>query len=350
MPVHLREIVENFPDLLKAVRVAAGAQVTALRAAANADETSLIFVGSKPHLREALDSKSRSWVVHTDLLGEVPDRVTNLLSTKNVQFAMAAIGKRHFPQVAHHHAIEGDRIHASAQIAATAKLGAGCTIGPGAVISEGCVVAEGCVVGANSVLERGVKLGARTHIHPLVFIGHGCELGADCEVKPNTTIGGEGYGYATDEKFNHHRLTHYGRVIIEDRVHIGSGVQIDRGTFLDSQIGAGTKIDNHCHFGHNIQIGRGTIITAGMITAGSVKIGSYCVFGGRTTIAGHISIGDKVQVSGASVVQKNLDQPGEYGGFPLQELRSALKSRAIIRHLPEMQRQLKKILAHLHLE
>lgn len=350
MTIQIRKIVENFPDLVHLSRGSDEAQVTGLKAAENAAPDSLIFVGTAEHFRAAQSSEAKTWLVSKQMLESVPASVPTVLVSPNVQLAMALIGKKFFPQTDHLQPIRGEKIHPSAQIAKSAKLGPNVIVGPGAVVGENAVVDEGCIIGANAVLEPNVKLGARTHIHPLVFIGHGCELGNDCEIKPNTTIGGEGFGYAQDKEFNHSRITHYGRVIIEDKVHIGAGVQIDRGTFLDSRIGANTKIDNHCHFGHNIQIGKNTLITGGMLVAGSVSIGSYCVIGGRTTVAGHLSIGDKVHLGGCSGVTKSVEKPGQYSGLPLQDLRSEMRTRASLKHLPEIVKQMRKVLKHLGLE
>jgi UDP-3-O-[3-hydroxymyristoyl] glucosamine N-acyltransferase len=350
MSVQIAQIVENFPDLVILARGSGSAQVKDLRAPENASADSLIFVGTPEHYRAAQSSPAKTWLVAKNFADTVPAGVQNVLVTSQVQLAMALIGKKLFPQTGHHEIIRGEKIHPSAQISKTAKLGAGVIVGPGAVIGDNCVVGDNCIVGANAILEPGVKLGARTHIHPLVYIAHGCELGADCEIQPNTTIGAEGYGYAQDKDFNHYRITHYGRVIIEDRVHIGAGVQVDRGTFLDSRIGAGTKIDNHCHFGHNIQIGKNTLITGGMLVAGSVSIGSYCVIGGRTTVAGHLSIGDKIHLGGCSGVTKSIDKPGQYSGLPLQDLRSEMRTRASLKHLPALVKQMRRVLKQLGLD
>jgi UDP-3-O-[3-hydroxymyristoyl] glucosamine N-acyltransferase len=218
------------------------------------------------------------------------------------------------------------------------------------VISDGCVIGDEVIVGANTVLEPKVKVGRGTHIHPLVFIGHSCEIGAECEIKPNTTIGGEGFGFAHDEKGRHYRITHYGRVIIEDRVDIGAGVQIDRGTFDDSHIGEGTKIDNHSHFGHNIRIGEHSILVAGALVAGSVSIGSHCIIGGRTNIGGHLQITDGVQLMATSSVAKSIDKPGQYGGLPIQDAQDAMKTRAVQPLLPKLRKQVNRILKKLEME
>lgn len=347
MAITIQNIVENFPELVTLAKGSKDAKLLDIRASENASPESLIFVGNQEHLRAALNSQAQTWVVSQSLQNSVPTTVSHVLVSPNVQLSMALIGKKLFPQTRHFEAIRGEKVHPSAQISKTARLGANCIVGPGAVIGDECIVGDNCIIGANAVLEPGVKLGARTHIHPLVFIGHSCELGADCEVHPNTTIGSEGYGYAQDKQFNHYRITHYGRVILEDRVHIGAGVQIDRGTFLDSRIGAGTKIDNHCHFGHNIQIGKNTLITGGMITAGSATLGSHCVFGGRTTVAGHLEVTDGVHTGGLTGITKSIEKPGQYAGHPIQTLRDDMRTRASMKSLPEMAKQIRQIMKHL---
>jgi UDP-3-O-[3-hydroxymyristoyl] glucosamine N-acyltransferase len=350
MSVQIRKIVESFPELLTFAKGSNEALFTDLRAPENAVPESLIFVGTEERFRAALSSSAKTWIVGKNFESKVPATVQNVLVSSNVQLAMALIGQKFFPLTSHYEIIRGPKIHPSAQISKTARLSDGCVVGPGAVVGDDCVVGKDCVIGANAVLEPKVKLGDRTHIHPLVFIGRECEIGADCIIHPNTTIGADGFGFAQDKAYNHHRIVHYGRVVIEDRVRIGSGVQVDRGTYLDSRIGEGTKIDNQCHFGHNIVIGKNTLITGGMLVAGSVSIGSYCVIGGRTTVAGHLDIGDKIQIGGCSGITKSIEVPGSYGGLPLQDLRLEMRTRASLKHLPGMVKQVRRVLKHLGME
>lgn len=350
METQIREIVENFPDLLNVVRGDVNRPVSDLQTGATASTDSLIFVSTRPQLREATGSKAQSWVVAKDLVAEVPAEVPNVVASPNPTLALSRVGARYFPETRNRQIIAGPAIHASAQVATTAKIGDGCVIGPGVVIGEHCVIGANTRIGANSVIEPYTTLGAGCVIHPLVFIAHSCEIGARVEIKPQSCIGGEGFGYAQDQKFNHYRVTHYGRVVLEDDVHVGAGVQIDRGTFGESRIGAGTKIDNHCHFAHNIKIGRNTLVTGGMITAGSVTIGSNCVFGGRTTVKGHTKVGDRTQFGGVSVIGSDILEPGQYGGFPALELNKEMRIRASQRQLPDLVKQVRRILKHLGLE
>jgi UDP-3-O-[3-hydroxymyristoyl] glucosamine N-acyltransferase len=350
MSVQLREILENFPDLVKRIRGDAGTVVKDIQTGTTASSASLLFLSKAEQIKEAATCPAAAWITTDALLSEVPDSVPFVGISPNPYLAMALVAKRFFPQTRSHHAISSEeKIHPSAQISPSARLGRDCLVGPGVVIGDNCDIGDRCILGANTVLEPDVKLGDDTHIHPLVFIAHSCELGKRCEVHPQTSIGTEGFGYAQDAKFNHYRVTHYGRVIIEDDVHIGAGVQIDRGTFEDSRIGSGTKIDNHCHFGHNIRIGRNTLITGGMITAGSVTLGNNCVFGGRTTVKGHLTVADGSRFAGLSGIGNDVNEPGEYGGLPLQPVQAELRTRASLKRLPGLIKDVRRIMKHLGL-
>lgn len=350
MSVQLREILENFPDLVKPIRGDTNANIADIQTGTTASSRSLLFVSKADQLPEAKASPAQVWIVSESLLSQVPESVPHVAVSPNPYLAMARVSQHFFPQTRGIQIIQGEgKIHPSARISSSARLGQDCIVGPGAVIGDDCVLGDRCIVGANSVLEPGVKLGDETRLHPLVYIAHSCELGKRCEVHPHTTIGTEGFGYAQDRKFNHYRVTHYGRVVIGDDVHLGAGVQIDRGTFEDSQIGSGTKIDNHCHFGHNIRIGDNTLITGGMITAGSTTIGNNCVFGGRTTIKGHLKITDGCHFAGLSGVHKDISQPGEYGGLPLQPVQAEMRTRASLKLLPDLIKDVRRIMKHLGL-
>lgn len=351
MAITVAELLNEFSSLISWSRGPKDALISNINSPLLADGESLVFIPDEAHLKLCGDSRTNVFVVQTNLISKMPTlEGKTLLMSPNPKLVMAMVGKKFFPVTLHQTPVDQHHIHPSAIISKSAKLGADIKIGPGAVIGDHVTLGSGSIIGANSVIEPRVSIGARTHIHPLVFIGHHTQIGEDCEIKSNSSIGGEGFGYAHDEKGEQYRVTHYGKVVIEDRVHIGSGVQVDRGTFADSRIGAGTKIDNHCHFGHNIEIGKNTVLTGGTLTAGSAKIGSYCVVGGRTTISGHISIADKTQIAGLSGVSKTISEPGAYGGYPLQKVKDHLKTTASMATLPALRKQVAKISKKLGLE
>jgi UDP-3-O-[3-hydroxymyristoyl] glucosamine N-acyltransferase len=74
------------------------------------------------------------------------------------------------------------------------------------------------------------------------------------------------------------------------------------------------------------------------------------VFGGRTTVAGHLSVGDKVHIGGMSGITKTITTPGQYAGLPLQDLRLEMRTRASLKNLPDLVKQVRRILKHLGLE
>ena len=217
-------------------------------------------------------------------------------------------------------------------------------IRPGVVLGENVIIGQNTYIGANTVIESDAVIGDNTTIHPLVYIGHSCRIGSSCEILPNTCIGSEGYGYAHDERWNHYRIAHSGRVIIKDDVHIGANCSIDRGSLEDTVIGQGTKIDNQCHFAHNSIIGKNALITAQFGMAGSSTIGNHFVSGGKASVTGHITITDNVQIGGMSGVTKSITESGQYGGFPLQKMQDYLKTKAALLKLTEMRATFKEFM------
>lgn len=349
MSVTIDEILKKFPAQISLHSGNQEIEISGLNAPQLAKKTEIVFLSQPQHLMNARNGKSQIWVVQDSLIQQIEKPPTCLLQSHNPVLAMAFIGRTFFPRNEYFQIVDDQKIHPSAVISESAKVGENVRIGPGAVIGKHVTIGAGTVVGANAVIENRAEIGAECIIHPLVMIAREVILKNRVEVLPHSTIGSDGFGYAQDEKTNHHRLVHYGRVVLEDDVHIGAGVQIDRGTFGDTVVGKGTKIDNHCHIAHNVQIGEKTLITGGFISAGSSTIGSYCVIGGRTTVSGHISITDRVQLGGLSGVAQSIDAPGAYAGFPLQTVKESLRTRSLIADLPKLRSQVREILKHLNL-
>ncbi|NOR19276.1 MAG: UDP-3-O-(3-hydroxymyristoyl)glucosamine N-acyltransferase, partial [Xanthomonadales bacterium] len=200
------------------------------------------------------------------------------------------------------------------------------------------------IIGANTTLEGNISIGKRCFIKSNVFIGHTVQIGDDCRIEPHTAIGTDGFGYGSDSNGQHFAKPHFGKVILEDRVEIGCSVHVDRGTFEDTVIGAGTKIDNHCHFAHNTIIGKDCLITAGFIVAGSSTFGDNCIFAGRVSANGHITVCDDVTMGPVSVISKNITEPGMYGGFPPVPYKDFIKNQTSTASLFEMRRNVNKLL------
>jgi UDP-3-O-[3-hydroxymyristoyl] glucosamine N-acyltransferase len=229
-------------------------------------------------------------------------------------------------------------IHPDTVVASTVR------IGPYAVIAKGVEIGHDAVIAAHTIVETGSKIGARTVLHPFVYVGPTCDIGDDCEINPSSVIGKEGFGYAHDLKNNHHRIPHTGRVIIEDRVHIGANVNVDRGTFENTRICHGAILDNRVQISHNAVVGTNSVITAGFIVAGSSKIGKNFLTGGNSSVTGHIEVCDNVQLAALSVVRKSITKSGAYGGNPLMPMRDYMRMSAALAKLPQLLKEFRALL------
>jgi UDP-3-O-[3-hydroxymyristoyl] glucosamine N-acyltransferase len=230
-----------------------------------------------------------------------------------------------------------------ASIHPSAKIGKNVNIAPFVVIGENVTIGDGTNIGPNCVIEKNAQIGSKTYLHALVFIGANCEVGSECEIHPHTSIGSDGFGFATDSNNINHKIPQLGKVVIEDRVEIGSNVAIDRATLTETRICAGAKLDNLIHIAHNCTVGPNSLLAAGFATAGSSKLGANFKCGGKVGMDHHITVADNVTVGGNSVISKNLTHAGSYVGFPIQPWREGLRTIASLTSVPEMRKELAEL-------
>ncbi len=312
-----------------------------------ATPTSLGFVNSPRSLVQAEDSPMACLLAPDKLKGKVEELGSQKtwLFSPNVELAACEVKKALVFPTPYRAEIQG--IHETAIVDETAQLGIGVTVGPYAIIGKNVKLGEGTFIGAHTVIEENSDIKSHVTIHPLVYIGHSTVVGHACEIMPQATIASEGYGYAHDHHGNHYRIPHTGRVVLADDVHIGAGTAIDRGTIEDTYVGQGTKIDNQVHLAHNTVVGKNGLITAQTVTAGSSTIGDNFMCGGKTAITGHINVTDNVRVAGFSAITKDVTKGGQYGGHPLLPLQESLRVKASTTHLPELRKQMSRVLKKL---
>ena len=204
--------------------------------------------------------------------------------------------------------LSGTPIHASAEIDPSAKLGFGVTVGAGAKIGKDTHI------GAHSVIGPGVSIGERCFIGAHVTLSHAL-IGNDVTLFPGVRIGQAGFGFHMDEK-GHLTIPQLGRVVIEDRVEIGSNTTIDRGTLEDTVIGQGSRIDNLVQIAHGVQFGRHCVVVAQVGISGSTRLEDYVILAGQAGLVGHITIGKGARVAAQAGVLRDV-LPGEVvGGTP----------------------------------
>lgn len=231
----------------------------------------------------------------------------------------------------------------SAVVDSSVRLGYNIAIGANAVIESGVQLGDNVVIGAGCFIGKNTKIGAHTQLWANVTVYHEIQIGEHCLIHSGTVIGADGFGYAND-RGNWVKIPQLGRVIIGNHVEIGACTTIDRGALDDTLIGHGVIIDNQCQIAHNVSIGDHTAVAGGVVMAGSLKIGRYCMIGGASVINGHMEICDKVTVTGMGMVMRPISEPGVYSsGVPLQPNKVWRKTAALVMNIDEMNKRLKII-------
>ncbi len=350
MAVRVSNIIESFSELLRLLRGDTQTKVSRPCPPSAPESECILFLNERRLIGEAVRSPASVLVVSdTDVDDAALEGASQtLLRSPSPELALALVARAFFPVTVDKQCFDGSRVHPSAVISESASVSEDTIVGPNAVIGSHVRIGAACIIGANTTVEADAVIGDGSHIHANVFIAHGTLIGESCEIQPMTSLGTEGYGYAHDEQFNHYRHVHYGRLVIEDDVHVGACVTIDRGHFGDAVIGRGTKIDSHCHLGHNNQVGKNCLMAGDFMTAGSVVIGDNNVFGGSARVTDHVTIGDNMRFAGLAAISKDIDEPGRtFGGRPLQPVNEYLKSTASIAHLPSIRKNVARIMRKL---
>jgi UDP-3-O-[3-hydroxymyristoyl] glucosamine N-acyltransferase len=302
----------------------------------------LVFVAEERGVEIVRARRPSAVVTHPALheqLSTLPDLA--LLIAPNVKLVRALISQRYVDRDVLDS--EWPAIHPSAVISTDCEIGAGSRIGPQVVLGKGVRVGKETAIMAGSVVEHGAVIGDRSIIHPNVTIGYDCRIGDDAIVQSNAVIGAEGYGFAQDEKGRSHRIPQLGRVVIADRVSIGAGCCIDRATYGETRIGAGTKLDNLCHIAHNVEIGQDCLLTAGFIVAGSTKIGDRVVASGQVGVLEHLKICNDVFLVRRAGVSEDIDRPGIYAGTPAEPYSSYLRNTAVMQKLADLRKKVRRL-------
>jgi UDP-3-O-[3-hydroxymyristoyl] glucosamine N-acyltransferase len=229
-------------------------------------------------------------------------------------------------------------------ISKTAKLGQQVFIGAFAYIGENVVIGDNVKIFPNAYIGDNVQIGNNSIIHPGVKIYHDCVLGRNVIVHAGTVIGSDGFGFAPQKDGSFKKVPQIGNVVVEDYVEIGANATIDRATMGSTLIKAGAKLDNLIQIAHNVEVGHNTVIAAQAGVSGSTKIGNNVMIGGQAGIVGHIQIADGSKINAQSGVSKSIKTPNAaVTGSPAFEYTSALRSQAVSRKLPDLEKRIKEL-------
>ncbi|MDR1417868.1 MAG: UDP-3-O-(3-hydroxymyristoyl)glucosamine N-acyltransferase [Endomicrobium sp.] len=312
--------------------------LTGVNSLSNARENEISFLGNLKYLQDALTTKAGVILVGLDIETSKFQR-KNIIKVVNPQYSysliLGLIEKEKLEEIEL-------KIHSSASISDTAVIGANTYIGQNVVIEKGVKLGNNAKIFPNVYIGKNVVIGNDCIIYPNVVIREGTVIGDRVIIQPGVVIGGDGFGFANiDGKI--HKIPQIGYVKIGNDVEIGANTTIDRATFDSTKIGNGTKIDNLVQIAHNVEIGENCIIVAQVGIAGSTHIGNNVTIAGQSGLVGHLKIGNNVTIASQAGISGNIEDGQQVGGNPMAPLNQSIKIRALIRKLPEIYNDLRKI-------
>lgn len=169
------------------------------------------------------------------------------------------------------------KIHAAAHVAPTAVLAEDVEVGPGAVVEEGVTVGAGSVLRPHSVVRRGTTLGKNNLVDSFAVLGGDPQdLGFDRKTETFVRVG--------------------------DGNTFREGVTISRATVP----GGATVVGNrtywmaNSHAAHDCVIGDDVVIVNAVLLAGHVVVGDRAILAGATMVHQFTWIGESVMTQGGS--------------------------------------------------
>jgi len=194
-----------------------------------------------------------------------------------------------------------------------------------------------------AAIESETEIGANCKIYNGVLIREKCKIGNAVVLQPGVVIGGDGFGYAPDEKGVYHFIPQIGNVILEDNVEIGSNTTVDRGVMGSTLIQKGTKLDNLVMVAHNVDLGKHTVVAALAGFSGSTTVGKHAIIGGQAGFAGHLKVGDKAVVNAQSGVTQNIPDGEMWSDTPARPFRKMRRLQALWMQIPELFKRVKNL-------
>ncbi len=294
-------------------------KITGMNTLQEAEQNQLSFISNPKYTKQIPQTKAGAILVPKEATELVPSTCTPLV-VEDPYWCVAIVSKLFAPP------LEDE----------TGEV----VVGEGSVVDEKATLAKGAKVGKNCHIMAGVYVGSNTEIgdntilYPNVVVYRDCKIGSNCIIHANTTIGGDGFGFATNKQGEHKKIYQNGNVVVEDDVEIGNSVAIDRAVFGSTRIKKGVHIDNLVQIGHNCEVGEFSVMVSQSGLAGSTKLGRNVVLGGQAAAAGHLEIAPFNQFAARSGITKSIKQSGKtWAGFPLYEHKTWLKLQGKIAKL-----------------
>jgi UDP-3-O-[3-hydroxymyristoyl] glucosamine N-acyltransferase len=206
-----------------------------------------------------------------------------------------------------------------------------------ATIDASALIYPNVVIGANVVIGKNVT------IYPNSTIYENTIIGDNVIIQSNTVIGSNAFYYNTkkDREMWYNKMHSCGGVILENNVEIGACCTIDKGVSSNTIIGAGTKMDNHCHIGHDVIIGKNCLLAAQVGVAGATTLEDGVTLWGQVGVNKTTTIGANAIVMGQSGVVSDIEGGKVYWGTPAIDVVSKKRELVWINRIPELWAKIK---------
>ena len=293
--------------------------ITGMNTLENAKEDELSFISNSKYIKQIATTKAGAILVTKETLKYVPSGCEAIV-VEDPYWCVALVSKLFAPPLEDE---EGEIV-----------IGEQSSIDPKATIAKGAKIGSNTTIMAGAYVGSGVTIGENTVLYPNVVVYRDCVVGSNCIIHANSTVGGDGFGFATNKLGEHKKIYQNGNVIIEDDVEIGNSVAIDRAVFGSTVVKKGVHIDNLVQIGHNCEVGEFSVMVSQSGLAGSTKLGRNVVMGGQSAAAGHLEIAPFNQFAARSGITKSIQQSGKtWAGFPLYEHKKWLRLQSKIAKL-----------------
>ncbi|MFH1879117.1 MAG: UDP-3-O-(3-hydroxymyristoyl)glucosamine N-acyltransferase [Candidatus Omnitrophota bacterium] len=298
-----------------------------------AAEGDLTFAIDEENLVRAGKSKASCVLSTFDIKGYPK----TILKVDDIKLAMTVL----YNAMREIHTPEKGFIHPSSVISRSALLGKDVSAGPNSVIGDHTSVGDNTCIGANCTIGKNVSIGRNCVLYPNVTLYDYTVLRDRVCVHSGTVIGADGFGYLPKDG-RIYKVPQMGTVIIEEDVEIGANSCIDRGTFTDTVIGRGSKIDNLVQIAHNNKIGKNVIIAAQTGIAGSSAIGDNTMFGGQVGVSDHVKVGNNVRAGAKTGIHGNLGDNEVVFGYPCRAVDEAKRLYGLLSILLKYEKKIRK--------
>ena len=186
-------------------------------------------------------------------------------------------------------------------------------IDPRAIVSPRARLGEGVSVGPFSIIGDDVEIGPRTTIGPHAVVNGPTRMGADNRIFQFASIGEA----PQDKKYKGEPT----RLEIGDRNVFRECCTVHRGTTHDkgvTRIGSDGLFMAYTHVAHDCVIGDNVVLANCASMAGHVQIGDWVQLGGLCAIHQFVKIGAHAFVAGGAMVRQDVPPFIMVAGYPAE--------------------------------